>query len=223
MKADQAISYKHIVPHGSGKLIATRKLNSNLRSSDSSNNGSVIEKCSPIIGKDASKLAGCGLGDPSTIHTASSSNGIDINPVTRIISPCSINNALIRAFVSRHFFSCSMAFSRDENCFVMALFEFGILPAAYLALNWGWRCERPFLNVCESLGLFPEEIKRYYQAVKSNPKTSDEYTTFENSLRTILSVPRSELQRREKEYQEQRKKKKRPKTSGVSRASNGKD
>ena len=59
--------------------------------------------------------------------------------------------------------------------------------------------------------------------MKSNPKTSDEYTNFEDSLRTILSVPRSEMQRREKEYQEQRKKKKRPKTSGVSRASNGKD
>lgn len=52
-------------------------------------------------------------------------------------------------------------------------------------------------------------------------KTSREYTTFENSLRTVLSVPRSELQRREKEYQEQRKKKKRPKTSGVSRVSTG--
>jgi hypothetical protein len=54
-------------------------------------------------------------------------------------------------------------------------------------------------------------------------KTSREYTTFENSLRTVLSVPRSELQRREKEYQEQRKKKKRPKTSGVSRASSEND
>jgi len=31
------------------------------------------------------------------------------------------------------------------------------------------------------------------------------------------------MQRREKEYQEQRKKKKRPRTSGVSRASSGKD
>jgi hypothetical protein len=59
--------------------------------------------------------------------------------------------------------------------------------------------------------------------MKSNSKTPEQYTTFENSLRTILSVPRSELQRREKEYQEQRKKKKRPKTSGVSRASNEKD
>jgi hypothetical protein len=59
--------------------------------------------------------------------------------------------------------------------------------------------------------------------MKSNPKTSVEYTTFESSLRTVLSVPRSEMQRREKEYQEQRKKKKRPKTSGVSRASNESD
>jgi hypothetical protein len=59
--------------------------------------------------------------------------------------------------------------------------------------------------------------------MKSNPKTSDQYATFENSLKTILSVPRSEMQRREKEYQDQRKKKKRPKASGVSRASNEKD
>jgi hypothetical protein len=59
--------------------------------------------------------------------------------------------------------------------------------------------------------------------MKSIPKTSNEYKTFENSLKTILSVPRSEMQRRENEYQEQRKKKKRPKTSGVSRASNEKD
>ena len=59
--------------------------------------------------------------------------------------------------------------------------------------------------------------------MKSNPKTPSEYTVFENSLRTILTVPRSELQRREKEYQEQRKKKKRPKTSGVSRASSETD
>jgi hypothetical protein len=59
--------------------------------------------------------------------------------------------------------------------------------------------------------------------MKSNPKLSTEYQTFENSLRTILSVPRSEVKRREDEYQETRKKKKRPKTSGVSRASNEKD
>jgi len=57
------------------------------------------------------------------------------------------------------------------------------------------------------------------QDMKSTPKTSAEYTTFENSLKTVLSVPRSEMQRREKEYQEQRKKQKRPKTSGASRAS----
>jgi hypothetical protein len=59
--------------------------------------------------------------------------------------------------------------------------------------------------------------------VKRHSETSVEYTTFENSLRTVLSVPRSEMRRREDEYQEQRKKKKRPKTSGVSRASNEKD
>jgi hypothetical protein len=50
-------------------------------------------------------------------------------------------------------------------------------------------------------------------------KTTNEYMNFESSLRTVLSVPRSELQRREKEYQDTRKKEKRPKTSGASRAS----
>lgn len=59
--------------------------------------------------------------------------------------------------------------------------------------------------------------------MKSNPKTSGEYANFEESLKTILSVPRSELQRREQEYQDSRPKKKRPKTSGVSRASGHKD
>jgi hypothetical protein len=59
--------------------------------------------------------------------------------------------------------------------------------------------------------------------VKSELKISNEFKNFENSLRTVLSVPRSEMQRREREYQEQRKKKKRPKTSGVSRASNEND
>jgi hypothetical protein len=61
------------------------------------------------------------------------------------------------------------------------------------------------------------------EGMKSTPKTSAEYTTFENSLRTVLSVPRSEIKRREDEYQEQRKKKKRPKTSDASRVSSGKD
>jgi hypothetical protein len=53
---------------------------------------------------------------------------------------------------------------------------------------------------------------------------SAEYQTFENSLKTILSVPRSEMLRREAEYKAQRadQKKKRAKTSPASRASNGK-
>jgi len=59
--------------------------------------------------------------------------------------------------------------------------------------------------------------------MKSELKISSEFQNFENSLKTVLSVPRVEMQRREKEYQEQRKKKKRPKASGVSRASSEKD
>lgn len=61
-----------------------------------------------------------------------------------------------------------------------------------------------------------------FMSMKSNPKTPDEYNTFENALKTVLSVSRSELQRREKEYQDRRKKEKSPKASGVSRASRGK-
>jgi hypothetical protein len=61
--------------------------------------------------------------------------------------------------------------------------------------------------------------------MKSNPKTSAEYAVFEDALKTVLSVPKSEMQRREAEYQQQRqeKKKKRAKTSPASRASNDKD
>jgi hypothetical protein len=65
----------------------------------------------------------------------------------------------------------------------------------------------------------------YYRGMKSNLKASAEYTVFENALKTVLSVPRSELQRREAEYQKQRStvRKKRAKTSPASRASNAKD
>ena len=60
----------------------------------------------------------------------------------------------------------------------------------------------------------------------SRRKTSDEYSAFENVLKTVISVPRDEMKRREDEYQRERasqKKKKRPKTSDASRASNDKD
>jgi hypothetical protein len=61
--------------------------------------------------------------------------------------------------------------------------------------------------------------------MKSHPKTSDEYSTFENALKTVVSVPRDEIQRREDEYQRERKqlKKKRAKTSPASRVSRDKD
>lgn len=54
-------------------------------------------------------------------------------------------------------------------------------------------------------------------------KISNEFRNSENSLKIVLSVPRVEMQRHAKEYQEQRTKKKHPKTSGISRASNEKD
>jgi len=54
------------------------------------------------------------------------------------------------------------------------------------------------------------------------PETSPEYDNFENILKTVLSVPHSEIKRREEEYKKQRavlKNKKRAKTSPASRAS----
>lgn len=59
----------------------------------------------------------------------------------------------------------------------------------------------------------------------TRPKNPNEYAAFENALKTVVSVPREEIKRREDEYQRGRapKKKKRPKTSGASRASNEKD
>jgi hypothetical protein len=37
-----------------------------------------------------------------------------------------------------------------------------------------------------------------------NAKTSGEYETFENALKTVMSVPRDEMKRREEEYQRAR-------------------
>lgn len=61
--------------------------------------------------------------------------------------------------------------------------------------------------------------------MKSNQKTSAEHQNFESALKAVLSVPRSEMQRREQEYQEQRagQKKKRAKTSPADHASRDKD
>lgn len=53
----------------------------------------------------------------------------------------------------------------------------------------------------------------------ANKKKRGEYAVFEDALKTVISVPRSEMQRREREYQDQRQKEKRPKPSGASRAS----
>ena len=61
--------------------------------------------------------------------------------------------------------------------------------------------------------------------MKTTGKTSAEYATFEGALKTVLSVPRDEMKKREDEYQRTRAqiKKKRAKTSPASRASNDKD
>jgi hypothetical protein len=42
----------------------------------------------------------------------------------------------------------------------------------------------------------------------TKPKITGEYSNFENALKTVLSVPRDEMQRREDEYQRERKQQK---------------
>jgi hypothetical protein len=58
--------------------------------------------------------------------------------------------------------------------------------------------------------------------MKSNPKTSGEYTAFENLLRRVVQVPHSEIKAK-LEAEKRTKKEKRPKTSDASRASGDKD
>jgi hypothetical protein len=56
--------------------------------------------------------------------------------------------------------------------------------------------------------------------MKSEPHTSPEYERFENLLKTVLSVPHSEIKRKlDAEKRAKARKKKRAKTSPVSRAS----
>jgi hypothetical protein len=54
---------------------------------------------------------------------------------------------------------------------------------------------------------------------------TDEYQRFDAVVRRVFSVPRSEIMKREKEYQRKRKRirEKRAKISPASRVSNGKD
>lgn len=58
--------------------------------------------------------------------------------------------------------------------------------------------------------------------MKSNPKTSGEYSAFENLLRRVVQVPHSEIKAK-LEAEKQQKKEKRPKISDASRASSDKD
>jgi hypothetical protein len=62
--------------------------------------------------------------------------------------------------------------------------------------------------------------------MKQETHTHTEYDAFDSLLRRVVSVPHSEIKRREEEYKAQRgkaKKKKRAKTSPAARASNDKD
>jgi predicted GIY-YIG superfamily endonuclease len=58
--------------------------------------------------------------------------------------------------------------------------------------------------------------------VKHEPKTSDQYTAFENLLKRVIRVPHSEIKEK-LEAEKRTKKEKRPKTSDASRASGDKD
>jgi hypothetical protein len=53
--------------------------------------------------------------------------------------------------------------------------------------------------------------------------TESEFQKFDSTVSKVFSVPRSEILKREKEYQRKRIREKRAKTSPASRASNGKD
>jgi hypothetical protein len=55
--------------------------------------------------------------------------------------------------------------------------------------------------------------------MKANP----EFDKFDTVMRTILSVSREELKRREQKWKQNRERRKRAKTSPASHASNGKD
>ncbi|HEV7673878.1 MAG TPA: hypothetical protein VGQ12_05045 [Candidatus Angelobacter sp.] len=58
--------------------------------------------------------------------------------------------------------------------------------------------------------------------MKSNPKTSGEYTAFENLLRRVVQVPHSEIKAK-LEAEKRTKREKRPKTSDASREDGAKD
>jgi hypothetical protein len=65
-------------------------------------------------------------------------------------------------------------------------------------------------------------LSLYDEGMKSSSKTSEEYAAFENLLKQVVSVPHSEIKAK-LDAEKRAKKKKRPKTSGASRASNDKD
>ena len=54
--------------------------------------------------------------------------------------------------------------------------------------------------------------------MKSNPKQSDEYATFENALRKVLTVSHAEMQRRLKNAKRERKQRRKRASDRVSRA-----
>jgi hypothetical protein len=135
-----ATSYKVICPRGNGNVIPTKKSTLHRSSSGASNNGSVRENRSPIIGNETS---GTGGSESSIRYTLSSSWKIITLPTTDIIKPSCMNKARIRDFALRHLFNCEIASTRDENLFLGILTQFSYETAIYLAARHRWKCQRP--------------------------------------------------------------------------------
>lgn len=101
----------------------------------------------------------------------------------------------------------------DERIFILTVRKSGLYEAVLLAAGFNWQCKRPLRAI----------LKAYHASMKSSPKPTDEYTTFQNALRQVLQVSKTELNRREAAYKAANagkpKRGPKPKTSASDRAS----
>jgi hypothetical protein len=97
-----------------------------------------------------------------------------------------------RLFSSRHFANIDRA-SSTEMAFIFLMQEHGVDYALYHAARNGWSYERPLRALVASWKDLPSGGDTDMKKKEENTR-SDEYATFENALKTILSVPRSEIQ-----------------------------
>ena len=79
--------------------------------------------------------------------------------------------------------------SSEEIMFFLCAIEMGLDSAILVAEGYDWPYQRPLLALCDMMN-----------DMKSNPKTTDEYTNFQNALRTVLQVSKTELRQREAAY-----------------------